>query len=1170
MCDLDGGRDRQRRLSLRLRCLSEAAVASDEDDEDVAAAAPVDSANFLRSLSETCLANDGDADGGRVELRLLHRDPYLQPALIATNVDDDDDGAGGEDGVAESGENAAAEEELRCNCGCGVALKTSPVDDPDDYEDEGCYLGRRRRRRLTSGSSSSERQQKAGAGDEDNETGSSSSSDPPSTASSSAAATLNPTGKAGEKPGGSSASSSSSPSSTSSAAFDNCKDASADGGRGGGGGGDSGGTGRRSFSSSVDSGRSSDTGTLGGSESDGSVKIVSHSFCDVLGVEKATATSGEGTHTSEDAVANRLAAPQQKPEMPTIVSMGGGGNKVAVFVPFSAISEYKNDAAARQAERRRLQREAGGGSGGTTHSVTDVFADNVVICDTQVILRINCTPNDIQLNEEEEEEGGTKVKKVGNSRNEKSELSGVGEEPEKTEAEIERRKPLPVVSAEKLNKLKKSRMSRRMTTTVAVYEMVNAARKCKQDALEEEEGEEEEYEEEGEEMARAAGHEDSLSRRDAPGRTSGSRSRSSSANRSPKKAPPPTPRRKDLCKLLGLIECDVTTDATSPEDIKVAQKVAIDNLLTAIKENQSKSEENKSAETSMKVGGETATLVRPQVAKKDLAKFLGIDEERVDGSPLTNPNQKSNQQPHPEPQRQKKKSLVNWSQIMKQSMSMRWRPPADESPARSREKKSNATQLSHGLDFELPVQLKRVNEVLDCPPEAEVVVAPGAGAMTESAKAASGHRRKNLSKFLGMDDSDSEEMVFIQNRRSCHGKGGGEGDDYGNSLNRSDQGSSIVGIRIVNADDLAFSSKSVVECAADRTSSSYSSSPSSTISSRDSTQRSSKSSNAAINGFLRRSAYATSQQRQRQARPGAPRSSSLPHSAEDRNSSMGSSSRLAPSRGEEMTFDNRDDAAASGDSSAAAAAAGDTEFSPPPRKNVVFKEYSNFCVEESIALGLPIIPSGQVTAASGVGTRGRKKKKEAARRSAEVVGAENSGTSHKQPQQQYFFSSTAASLARGKSGAHGKTASKKNSLEAYLQSSNHDWLLEPPQQEGAALNTAGRGGKQRVARNTVVRGSEPVYLDMFRHRQMVAAAATHQYCHNQQHRAFHHHGHHHHHSHHLFNGALPRYLSCSPKGRVRAVKQRAYQNRQQEQQHPHQRRLQQPDYFDELDKVLQA
>ena len=37
----------------------------------------------------------------------------------------------------------------------------------------------------------------------------------------------------------------------------------------------------------------------------------------------------------------------------------------------------------------------------------------------------------------------------------------------------------------------------------------------------------------------------------------------------PPKAPPP--RRKDLCKLLGLIECDVTTDATSPEDIKVAQ-----------------------------------------------------------------------------------------------------------------------------------------------------------------------------------------------------------------------------------------------------------------------------------------------------------------------------------------------------------------------------------------------------------------------------------------------------------------------------------------------------------------------------------------------------------------------------------------------------------------------
>ena len=90
-----------------------------------------------------------------------------------------------------------------------------------------------------------------------------------------------------------------------------------------------------------------------------------------------------------------------------------------------------------------------------------------------------------------------------------------------------------------------------------------------------------------------------------------------------------------------------------------------------------------------------------------------------------------------------------------------------------------------------------------------------------------------------------------------------------------------------------------------------------------------------------------------------------------------------------------------------------------------------------------------------------------------------------------LFSSTAASLARG------KKASKKNSLEAYLQSSNHDWLLDPPQQEDRSLGTAAdgaasinKGVRQKVARNTVVRGSEPVYLDMFRHQQMVAAAAA--------------------------------------------------------------------------------
>ena len=1195
MCDLapaddDGERLQRQHLSL-MRCLSEA-VLSEENNATSVAAAASDAATILRSLSETCLARDDDeAIGGGAHQML--RDPYLQPALIATNVDDDDDdeeeeeveniAAAAATAAAASSTAAAAAKDFRCNCGCGVALKTSPVDDPDDYEDEGCYLGRRRRTK-SANSDNSERQKETGA--EDGETCSSTSSDPPSTASS-AATTLNAASKSGEK--SSSYTSSSSSASTSSTAS-GCKD---------GGGGGNGGTGRRSFSSSVDSGRSSDTGTLGGSESDCSVKIVSHSFCDVLGSGEAT-VRGEAEPKSEDGEDDDAPARERLPEMPTIMSMGGGGNKVAVFVPFSAISEYKHDAA-RAAERRRRLKESGGGH----HSVTDVFMDNVVICDTQVILRINCTaPSNEQLEEEEEEEEteGRKGAQDTSSDGTSGQDEQVAEESGRPEAEFTRRKPLPV-SPERMTKLKKSRMSRRMTTTVAVYEMVNAARKCKQDALEEaEEGS-------GEGREGEADLEGSLPLRSIPEGESSHGGRPSSVPRSPSKAPPP-PRRKDLCKLLGLIECDVTTDATSPEDIKVAQKVAIDNLLTAIKENQRKSEEgaeasSESAETSMRVG-EAATLQRPQVAKKDLAKFLGIDDEKVAGppAPATNLNQKSNQRPQPlpqpQPQRQKKKSLVNWSQIMKQSMSMRWRP-ADESPARSQEKKPSATQLPHGLDFELPVQLKRVNEVLDCPPEVDL--APDAP--SRSTKAAHGHRKKNLNKFLGMDDSDSEEMVFIQNRRSGPGKGGeaagagGGGDDGGgNSLNRSDQGSSIVGIRIVNADDLTFSSKSVEECA-NRISSSYSSSPSSTISSRDSKQRPS-----AINGFLRRSANITSQ-----AKPSL-RSSSLPHSA-DRHSSLASSSssRLARSREDEMTVVG-DVAAASGDPGVGGGE-DDVEFSPPPRKNVVFKEYTNFCVEESIALGLPIIPSngnassGSTAAAHQDGSRGRKKKKDAERRSAELVA----GTAPKQPNHQYFFSSTAASLARGKGGAHGKKASKKNSLEAYLQSSNHDWLLEPPQQEGTSLHTANgtsgtnKGGKQKVARNTVVRGSEPVYLDMFRHQQMVAAAAAaHQYHHHHSQHSHHGHhshlGHHSHHSHHslhsqqqhhaaaaaafhhahpphphLPNGALPRYLSCSPKGRVRAVKQRPYQHRQQEQQphHHHQRRQQQrPEYFDELNKVLQA
>jgi hypothetical protein len=862
-------------------------------------------------------------------------------------------------------------------------------------------------------------------------------------------------------------------------------------------------TGRRSFSSSVDSGRSSDTGTLGGSDSDCSVKIVSHSFCDFLG-------------GSSEKSSKKEKKPAAAPEMPTITSCGGGGgggNKVTVFVPYSAISEYKNEA------RAEKQKHA-------SSAVTDVFTDNVVICDTHVILRINCTT------------GSDDAQTVSPAEESAAEEGGGGGA---TEEDEDADKPH---NLDKTAKGRRSRMSRRMTTTVAVYEMVNAARKNKHDALDE-------VEEESSSSSSAAGAAaerlDELSQNSMlPSSSSVQRSTTS-----PSRAAAP-PRRKDLCKLLGLIECDITTDATSAEDIKVAQKVAIDNLLTAIKENQMRGKQQAPTEAAeaeeAEAEGDSATAtVRPQVAKKDLAKFLGIEDAKDSPSAATATSASSSaNQKHQRP----KKKLVNWGQLMKHSM--RWRP-AEESPSRQQQQEQphqqNASQFAHGLDFELPMQLKRVNEVIDCPPE--VIMTPDmTAAGGASSNVARNSRKKNLNKFLGMDDSDSEEMVFISNRRNGPKASGGAGsstigggsgapgdvdDCYGNSLNRSDQGSSIVGIRIANADDLVFSSKSVEDCSERaRASSSYSSSPSSTVSSRDSKQRPSL-----MNGFMRpRSAI--NQTSQLLSPPSRSAGGLHPTVGGERSLSLGSMSRHAE---DEITIVGEDDD-------------DDKDFSPPPRKSVLFKEY-NFSVEESIAMGLPIIPSNNNTnTSSGSGSSSnliqsrRKKKKDAERRSAEV-GNSRSPAAAGQPHHQYFFSSSSSSMARSKSSSQTRVSRKKNTLEAYLQTSNHDWLLDTPSQTENNSGGGGGGGQQqqqrhKVARNTVVRSNDPIYLDMFRARQqqqqMAAAAAAHfhqfqQQQQLQQQQLLHH-------------GSLvgpPRYLSCSPKGRVRAVKPRSYQHRQQEQ-----------------------
>ena len=771
----------------------------------------------LKSLSETCLSSSFDSSSCE-STTYYNNNSVLPPELIATNVDDEDD--------------VNVDDEMNiCTCGCGVALTASAAGSKDDEfefesEDEGCYFVTTTKPSDSPISTSREEgshehEGKAGAIVVDSVQVKSSPLQKANLAQASAVSANNKTSSE-----------------------------------------------RRSFSLSVDSGRSSNTGTLGhastaskfsssaSASSSGdedtnhhSVEIVSHTFCDFLDNRSKREDLPE-EEVDDQEEGNHLLQQQQ------------GTNKVSVFVPYSAITDLRRRESIALVNNPRKK----------AASSADVFgsADNVVICDTQVILRINSQPQKQQGEEEEDE-----VEKVDESKSTKY----------------------------------SRRMARRMTTTVAVYEMVKAkseGSKAEIDA--EDEGEEDQV----------SGSGGSMTAQPTMNKSQPAQFTTTHHRR----------RRKDLCKLLGLIECDVTTDATNPDDIQMARKVALENLISAIEAKHEGKVRVVAEEEQVNHHLAQETPLTPR--KKDLAKFLGIEESNATNSSTPNPSHQQHSVQSVDETINKKSSNSNnrpFLRMMKNTIKWNHSKSATITSVSSDKnaEKNNNGDLEELLDV---YQLKKANDVIF-------------GSLNKShppnQDTANRTNRKNLNKYLGLDDSDSDEMVFIQNRKNKPSMG-----DNDSSLNRSEQGSSsgvvsVIGIKIDPVDDDGICDDIIAS-----NSSTYSSSPtSSTLDLRPRTRR-----KASLNNFLRHS-----------------------------------SSRLKSNQG----FDKNNTSSKEED---------EEDFSPPPRKSVLFKEY-DFSVEESIATGFPVIPNINNTNCSSMHSSTssssrkieRKKKKDAAKRSAEILSS---------------------------------------------------------------------------------------------------------------------------------------------------------------------------------------
>ena len=233
--------------------------------------------------------------------------------------------------------------------------------------------------------------------------------------------------------------------------------------------------------------------------------------------------------------------------------------------------------------------------------------------------------------------------------------------------------------------------------------------------------------------------------------------------------------------------------------------------------------------------------------------------------------------------------------------------------------------------------------------------------------------RKDLSKFLGLDDSDGEEIVFIQTKPPQNFRRNNSNGNYSSSNGGTN-------VNAIQAEDIFnFDDRSLSKCR------SFSSS---------SLRLTNNDGHNTIDQFLR-----TSMRRSKQV--------------PDWIGSLGKASlkRALHSAKEQVSLSDDVDN-------------GQDDFDHPPRKSVLFKEYT-FSVQESIATGLPIIPFATPTTES---FGERKRKKDAAKRSAEV------NSLRKNP--------------------HACPTPPGTSLEALLRIANEEWLRENSEDSSGILDTS--------------------------------------------------------------------------------------------------------------------
>lgn len=749
----------------------------------------------------------------------------------------------------------------------------------------------------------------------------------------------------------------------------------------------------------------------------------------------------------------------------TTSSSAAANNKVSVFVPYSALGGQRVSNFSHGEEEHEDEAEQDYSNALSSFSsvkrddkiasskqVKDVIlSDNVVICDTQVILRINCSPvvhsEDSEEEEEEEDEddmiGPSEYDEDPSMRNVKS--AGINENGDRIESDHDltdtndRRN----IVLSKNRRVPRTRAARRMTTTVAVYEMVQ----LNNQGLEEENDDPDkrndsvpnsnseasstnqlEINEEVHQKTDDAQDETAPTTHNSDQRSSslahGQAKREEEAittTTTPLIPPPPRRRKKDLCKLLGLIECDVTTDATSPEDIKQAQKVALDNLISAIREaehHQKRANEVKNSSSSLiknascKVVAEEdeecpssshgSSLNTPALTenshKKDLAKFLGVDEapknnaNHINKSPTKKNIPRSNSSvlasslSNANERRRggagvagggKKNILTHLLTLWKEVETHNSKNNAFSSSSSSTfgGSVSNSLSLGSGSSFATTVNDGEGGKIGG---------APGQSGPQKEARCRHDEvrirrtNRKNLNKYLGLDDSDSEEMVFIQNRKtSTHNPDGdsstpcGTGSSFGltmspSATHQSDYcsgtGSSIVGIRIDCAEEINPEDEGETKAqSSDEEEFLYY--DDSSISGFNSTLDSFVERHrmrSSLNNFLLRSSSSHGKRFRSGGHFGLTPSDSFDQGTK-KCSSLGSGS-------------SKDDDDRSSSSPNV----------PVRGKTVIFKDHNNFSMEESLAQGLPV-PYHSTHQNVLVNRRlKRKKKKDADRRTAEV------------------------------------------------------------------------------------------------------------------------------------------------------------------------------------------